>query len=165
MISDDLINELISCPKQLKGTRLPKLIVKNRSARCDIQCTSSDKKNSFTIFIRKSEIFIEDFSVGLIWTNARDENSTLQNCILLRCQGPHDGKVDLGTDLHHSYHTHTLTSKDVAEHRFTKPSLRQSSDQFSSFEEAIYYFEKRCGIMGLRGILPHNNGEQLSLLD
>ena len=164
MITNQYIQELITCPKKSSSLSRAKFIEKNRSRRCEIDCYSQDDRFHFTIFLRQSIEFIEDFSVGLIWKEAFNQESTLPDCVLIRCQGPHDGKSEEGSDMHHSYHTHTLTEIDVREHRYTKPSKRQYAETYSSFQEAIYYFEEYCGMIGLRNILLKDS-DQLTLYD
>ena len=90
--------------------------------------------------MRQSEDFLEDFSVGLIWTNPTNYvEISKSSVILLRCQGPHDGKKPLGSDTHHDYHIHTITLDDFKDKRYQKPSGRVSTSAFSSFEQAIFY--------------------------
>ena len=163
MITDAFLQDLVTCPKKSSSLKQARFSIKNRSRRCNILCSSVDGTYQFEIFLRQSTEFIEDFSVGLIWKNASSDGSTLPECILIRCQGPHDGKEELGSDLHHTFHTHTLTSTDVHEHRYKKPSKRESTDHFASFEQAIQFFEAHCHVPGLSSVSPNSNILQLTL--
>ena len=118
MLSDDFIQELISCPKKPLKAERKKLLLENRHYKNNIALTSIDGKYQYKMFMRKSDEFIEDFSIGLIWTNANEHINISKSIILLRCQGPHDGKQPLDSDTHHSYHTHTITIEDIANRRY-----------------------------------------------
>ena len=72
---------------------------------------------------------------------------------MLRCQGPHDGKQELGFDIHHDFHTHEITPLDIEEKRFRKPSNRNSTDRFHSFDQALVFFIEKCGIMNIEDFI------------
>ena len=134
----------------------------NRSLRNNISLQSSDGKYQFSMFLRQSTEFCEDFSVGLIWLNPSEILSNVNRpIILLRCQGPHDGRADLGSDLHHDYHVHEFTAEDLNCTRFKKPSRKEKAVDFFSFETAIDYFIKRCNINGLEKIVELPNSNQI----
>lgn len=117
------------------------------------------------MFMRKSDEFIEDFSVGLIWTNPQEYIDISKNIIMLRCQGPHDGKEVLGFDIHHDYHTHKITASDIQEKRFTKPSYRISTDMFHSFDQAMVYFIEKCDIINIEDFIDFTiDPDQTTLL-
>ena len=164
MLSDDFIQELISCPKKPLNAERKKLLLENRHYKNNIALTSIDGKYQYKMFMRKSDEFIEDFSIGLIWTNANEHINISKSIILLRCQGPHDGKQPLDSDTHHSYHTHTITIEDIANRRYQKPSNREITDKFHSYDQALLYFIKKCGIINLEKYieLPEPN-EQCAL--
>lgn len=149
IITKELINNLITCQKVIEKSERKNMQVENRSFRNNIFLFSKDKKYTFTIFLRKSCVFEEDFSVGLKWTNADKYIDIHKDIILFRCQGPHDTKSPLDIDTHHSYHTHMITVKDIEEYRYTKPESKSPCKEFNSFETAIVYFCKKCGIIEL----------------
>ncbi|MCD8357483.1 MAG: hypothetical protein LUE11_13095 [Clostridia bacterium] len=143
------IDELIRCPKIVVKADRRKMIEQNRSRRNNIELESEDKRFKYQMFLRQSTEFVEDFSVGLIWKNANEYLNTNKQLILLRCQGPHDGKKPLNADTHHSFHTHQLTQEDIDSRRFSKPTNQGPTNHFSSFDEAITYFCQYCAIIGL----------------
>lgn len=113
--------------------------------------------------MRQSDEFHEDFSVGLMWLNAYDYIGVSKNIILYRCQGPHDGRQDIGTDLHHDYHTHTISVKDIQSKRYQKPSNRESTDKFNTFNSAILHFIQHCNIINIDELIEiPSHEEQLS---
>lgn len=153
------VDELIECPKIVIKADRKNMIEKNRSYRNNVQLKSKDGKYSFIMFMRQSSEFLEDFSVGLTWTNANEYWNAKKPIILIRCQGPHDSKQDFESDPHHSYHIHKLSPADIKQRRFGKPSNCGITDHFSSFDEAIIYFCNRCAIMGLSDYINLNDAQ------
>lgn len=153
------VDELIECPKKIIKSDRKNMIEKNRSYRNNIQLESEDGKYSFIMFMRQSAEFLEDFSVGLIWTNVNKYWDTKKQTILIRCQGPHDSKQEFESDPHHSYHIHKLSPTDIEQKRFSKPSNCGVTNHFSSFDEAIIYFCNRCAIIGLSDYINLNNNQ------
>lgn len=149
MITDIFLQEITSCQKRVIKADRKKMILENRHYKNNLYLTSEDEKYNFKIFLRKSDEFIEDFSIGLMWTNPQDYIDVTKSIIMLRCQGPHDGKQELGFDIHHDFHTHEITALDVEEKRYTKPSKRNSTDLFHSFDQALFYFIEKCGIINI----------------
>lgn len=140
-ITEDLLNDVLYCSKVAIRADRKRMTFSNRHKKNTIYLLSEDKKYEYKVFLRQSEEFIEDFSVGLIWTNpAHFIDISKNSVILLRCQGPHDGKAPLGTDIHHDYHIHKITLNDFEERRYQKPSGRTITSSFTSFEQAIFYF-------------------------
>lgn len=164
-MTDDFINNLISCQKNVINVERREMKEENRSFKNNIYLLSVDNKYKFRMFMRQSSSFIEDFSVGLMWLNANEYVNVKKEIILIRCQGPHDGKKEIGFDTHHSFHTHVFTTDDFESKRYEKPSNRNTNEKFSSFEEAIIYFINNCGIMGLENHINMQRFqfEQLSL--
>jgi len=139
-INDALLQEVLFCDKVAVRADRKKLSFSNRHRRNNIYLKSKDGKYEYKLYLRQSEDFLEDFSVGLIWMNpANFIEISKSSIILLRCQGPHDGKEPLGSDIHHDYHIHTITLEDFKDKRYQKPSGRVSTTAFSSFEQAIFY--------------------------
>ena len=153
-VTERLLNDLITCKKNAVRADRKGLLVSNRHKKNTVYLTSQDGNYEFKMFMRQSEEFIEDFSIGLIWTNPTTYIDISKNSvILLRCQGPHDGKAPLGTDLHHDYHIHRITLDDFKAKRYQKPSGRTSTSDFSSFEQAIFYFISACNIQNIDSVV------------
>lgn len=165
-ITEELIKELITCTKVIKKADRKKMLPENRSLRNNVQLSSTDGKYEYVLFLRQSCEFIEDFSVGLKWTNPSKYFNINKSIILFRCQGPHDSKKPEGADCHHDYHVHEITVNDIKERRYEKPQNKEVCKEFSSFESAIYYFCKKCGINNLEEHIDidFSAGEQISLV-
>jgi len=139
--------------------------LEHRHYRNNFLLESCDKKYAFRVFMRYSDDFIEDFSIGLVWTNPTGYINVTKHIILLRCQGPHDNKEPLGSDIHHSFHTHEISIDDINEYRYTKPSSKGIDKNFSSFQSAIWHFVNRCGIVNPSEYIDFASASQLSLED
>lgn len=165
MLTDEYLQEIISCPKRVIKADRKKMVLDNRHYKNKLDLMSVDEKYTFKMFMRKSDEFIEDFSVGLIWTNPQEYIGINKSVIMLRCQGPHDGKEALGFDIHHDYHTHKITASDIQEKRFTKPSYRTSTDMFHSFDQAMVYFIEKCDIINIEDFIDFTiDPDQTTLL-
>lgn len=149
MISEEMIEDLIRCQKKILKADRRKMISKNRSSRNNATLSSLDGKYKYRMFLRRSDEFFEDFSVGLIWTNPNEFTSIKKDIILLRCQGPHDSKQPESFDLHHSFHIHQISVQDIEAHRYSTPRHKEVTDAFHSFEEAAWYFSDLCGIINI----------------
>jgi hypothetical protein len=148
MISEELLNEVMNAAKTAIKAQRRKLTLINRHYSNKISLQSDDGRFKYSLVLRKSESFIEDFSVLLIWENA-NEYDVNKDIILARYQGPHDGKKAGGSDIHHSYHTHKITLEDIKATRYHRPSERNETKAYNSFEQAIQCFTNDFGIVGL----------------
>lgn len=149
MLTQQFLDDLITCKKVVSKVERKKMVHENRHYKNTATLSSIDNKYTFSMFIRVSDEFKEDFSVGLIWTNPNEFIGISSNIILLRCQGPHDGKKPENFDIHHSFHIHKISVNDIEEKRYKKPSNRFSVEDFSSFEEAAWYFAEHCNIIDI----------------
>ena len=161
MLDDRLVKELITCEKRVIKAQRKKMLLENRSNRNSFELESIDEKYQFRLFLRQSEEFVEDFSVGLIWTNSNRYTSIKKPIILTRYQGPHDSKAPFESDTHHSFHIHELTNEDIVCRRFQKPSYKCVTDEYVTFEEAVLLFCSNCNIKGLEGFIGLLNGNQI----
>lgn len=154
VITDALLEDVMLCNKIATRADRRRLVFSNRHRKNTIYLSSENGKYEYKLFLRQSEAFIEDFSVGLIWTNPAQFFEISKNCvILLRCQGPHDGKAPQGTDIHHDFHIHKITLNDLQEKRYQKPSDRKTTTEFSSFEQAIFYFINAYHVMDMDKVI------------
>lgn len=161
-INDALLQKVLFCDKVAVRADRKKLSFSNRHRRNNVFLESKDKKYEYKLYFRQSEDFLEDFSVGLIWTNPTQFiEISKSSVILLRCQGPHDGKEPLGFDVHHDYHIHTITLEDFKDKRYQKPSGRLSTSAFASFEQAIFYLINEYKVEDLEKVvdLPEEVGQ------
>lgn len=156
MVTEELITELIVCPKKAIGADRKRMLSVNRSLRNKVALISVDGNYTYNLFLRQSEEFMEDFSVGLIWTNAAKYVGINKEIILIRFQGPHDSGKPMGEDLHHDYHVHEISVSDIKERRYLRPSNKGVSKEFSSFSGALFSCVEHCGIIDLEEYIDYS---------
>lgn len=153
MITQEFLDELISCRKKAINADRKKMLLKNRSYKNKIRLISYDEQYQFILFLRQSSEFIEDFSVGLIWENPNQFITVKKPILLIRFQGPHDGKKPMGSDIHHDFHMHQISLDDITHKRYQKPSNRNVTDKFEDFSSALSFCLQKCDIIGLENIV------------
>ena len=144
------INTLITCPKRIERKKRPQFRKEYRHYRMSIKLTCSESNYKMSMFLRRLVDFPEDFSVGLRLEGPNDIKE--QDIVLVRYQGPHGGQSaeKSSTDLHNTYHIHEYTQNDIDCRR--KNASYKEEGSFSSFEEAVIMFMKRCNIDDPNGI-------------
>lgn len=138
------IIDLIACPKRIVEPPKKDMILKNRSYRNDMKLVSFDNKKSFNVFMRISEDFPDDFSIGLIYSSP--EGKTF---LLFRCNGPHGECVSdfLRGETHFGYHEHMLAP--------ISNSMNVSlTDAYGTYQDAVVHFIKKCHIVNAEPYFP-----------
>lgn len=144
------INELITCKKTILRKKKPQFKEDQRHYRMDIELSCAEPQIRMSMFLRRLIDFPEDFSVGL---RLEGPNEIKEHAVVLvRFQGPHGGQSSEKslTDLHNSYHIHEYTQEDVDCRR--KNASYKEMGNFTSYEEAIVLFLKKCNIEDPNGI-------------
>ena len=159
MLTDADIAELISCPKRIvskspaKGYR-----DEDQHLRCDLELVDlTDERVGYSVFIRQSTNFIENFSIGLIH---RPINYTrLGRITLVRYNGPH-GEYSLHPDGHFAVpHIHRITADEVAAgSNHPQENHRQITDRYSTYESALRVFWPDIGVHDDANIDKHFPG-------
>ena len=100
MLTDEQIRYLVNCSKTIlrkepaRGYRED-----NRHLRCDLELVSTEgNSTAFKVFIRQSTEFIENFSIGLLYSS---NDPTLGTITLVRYNGPH-GETSRDPDGHYA---------------------------------------------------------------
>ena len=107
MYTEEIIEELISCPKTV--VEAPRDMKEGRSGfvKRTFTLISVDSRYNFSGFIMQNLTFTENFSIGLTYS-PKDEKGTI---VLLRCNGPHGGTKAIS---HHAVcHIHTSTAERI----------------------------------------------------
>ena len=154
------IDFLISCPKVITSPPSRDMKLDKRHYRNDFELTSEDEQFVFKVFMRKSEAFQENFSIGL---SVRPKNEP-GFVTILRYNGPHGDHVNSFGDVHphRGYHIHTAEEKSLDEG--LAPELTaHTTTEYASYEEALAHFIKRANVLGFEKHLGALN--QLSLFN
>lgn len=141
--SDLDIEKLISCPKSVSDAPAKhlKLIGADWRNHCKMIATDGTK-GTFSMFMRKSEDFPENFSVGLLYKAEDGSEITL-----LRCNGKH-GVFNGGDDPNHphfEFHTHKASARAINA-GFAPEKYAEKSTEFASYEQALQYFVRVIGL-------------------
>lgn len=137
------IAELIECDKQIidAPTRYFKEEFRHRRKDFRLQAIS-DQSLLFSVFMRQSLEFSEDFSLGLVYMSEDGKRMTM-----IRYNGQHDQSND-PYDLakpHFQYHIHRATPENLNSGRYEKhPAM--ATRLYASFAEATREFLKTIGV-------------------
>src|SRR3990172_4574315 len=101
--------------------------------RNDMTLKSADGKHSFRAFMRQSDEFPENFSVGLVYQPGEEPGSFQ----LIRCNGQHGGER---VHPHHAvFHIHRSKADDINA-GILEPRQIDQAATFASFREALAHF-------------------------
>ena len=154
MLTDQQIQDLIGCPKTITS-REPanRYQEESRHRRCDLGLVSTEEISvTFTVFIRQSTEFIENFSIGLRY---QTNDSILGTITLIRYNGPH-GETSRDPDGHYAKpHIHRITASEL-ESGSAQPQERdrEVTYQYSTFEQGLAVFFQDTHIVNFEDHFP-----------
>lgn len=130
---DDELASLIVCAKIAVDAPRRDLRVDGKMRRNDMTLKSKDGKHSFRVFMRQSDDFPENFSIGLIYQPGEEPGSFQ----LLRCNGQHGGER---VHPHHAvFHIHRTQADDI-NGGIMEPRHIEETKAYASFREALSHF-------------------------
>ena len=139
IFTDELIEELINCPKKVidapkdsgvgRGSRKTKFLLE-----------SIDGQHSFSGFISKNLTFQENYSIGLVY-NPKEEKGKI---VLLRVNGPHGPNEN--APHHDGPHVH-LSTADRINSGLKPEGVIETDVPYSTIEDAIQHYIKRINIV------------------
>ncbi len=143
--SQSELENLITCAKSISEPPKRSMTLERRSYRNDMMVTSTDGQHRFHVFIRQSEDFPENFSIGLEYM-PQDGSGSI---ILLRCNGPHAAHVNFVDlpDHHYVHHVHTATPEAI-DAGLRSERNAQITTEYGTFQDALAYFVRRSSILG-----------------
>ena len=137
--TDDELAALIISPKQVVDPPRREMRLEGKMKRNDFTLKSTDGKHSFRVFMRQSDVFPENFSLGLIYQPNEDPGSFQ----LVRLNGQHGGER---AHPHHAvFHIHRCKADDINADILEPRQIDQTS-AYASFREALAHF---CGMIKL----------------
>ena len=86
--TDEELESLIRCRKEVVDPPRREMRVDGKMKRNDMTLKSADGAHSFRVFMRQSEEFLENFSIGLVYQPGEEPGSFQ----LIRCNGQHGGE-------------------------------------------------------------------------
>lgn len=133
IFTDQLIEELIKCPKIIVDSPRSGSGVRSGFIKRICSLQSDDNEHNFDCFITQNQTFIENFSVGLSY-NPMDTKGKI---VLLRVNGSHGGTAVYPH--HASPHIHLATAERINLGLRPEGKIIET-DKYVTFEEAIQYF-------------------------
>ena len=131
--TDDELAALITCPKQVVDAPRREMRLDGKMKRNDMTLKSTDGKHLFRAFLRQSDEFPENFSVGLMY-QPNEEPVSFQ---LIRCNGQHGGER---VHPHHAvFHVHRCKADDLTA-GILEPRHIEQTTAYASFREALSHF-------------------------
>ncbi|GAB1431734.1 hypothetical protein MASR2M29_03590 [Spirochaetota bacterium] len=153
-LNENEIYLLISCKKKTNEAPKKNMQLKNRSYRNDMKIESIDNKHKFSVFMRCSEDFPEDFSIGLIYLA-----ETGKNYMIYRCNGPHGESLPefQNDEPHFGYHEHIIMPG-------TNTMKSLITNKFGTYQDALRFFCSKCNIIDASDYFSFiNSDNQLNL--
>lgn len=147
MLTDQQILDLIACPKTIvqkdpaRGYR-----EENRQRRCDLELQANENNDlRFSVFVRHSTEFIENYSIGLRY---QTNESRLGTITLVRYNGSH-GETSRDPDGHYALsHIHRITASELASGSAQPQERhREITNRYGTFEQALAVFFTDTGIV------------------
>ncbi len=139
-ITKENIEYLISCEKQIESVDRKEFKIEQCHKKNGFKLLSTDKKHSFSVFMRINEEFRENFSIGLVYKPVLDKS-----IMLFRCNGPHNHKERPNSEHHKSYHYHYEVEENIA-NGLNPMDHSEIVEEYATFREAFQFFIQRCNI-------------------
>jgi len=131
--TDDELASLIACPKEVVDPPRREMRLDGKMKRNDITLKSTDGKHLFRAFMRQSDEFVENFTVGLMYLPGEEPGSFQ----LVRFNGQHGGER---IHPHHAvFHIHRSKADDINA-GIMEPRQIEQTTAYASFREALVHF-------------------------
>lgn len=156
--TQEVLDDLIGCRKTITDPPKKNLSSLYGHKRNGFKAKCEDGRQ-FTVFIRISEKFEENFSIGLKFDSPEGESITL-----LRCNGPHGEYLDPNAQPHwHSdYHYHRANIRNIDLGK--KPEAGGTHTiEYASYRQALRFFLRTTAIQWTDSHFP--DLEQKSLFE
>lgn len=140
MYTDELIAQLIACPKQITDSPKEGKESRNSASKIVFGMRSMDGVNEFSGFITQNSFFAENFSVGLIHVTKTD----FGKIVLCRCNGSHGGHVSIPH--HFGCHIHISTAERILAGKRPEGQI-EMANEYVTLEEAIQFYVNKINII------------------
>ncbi len=137
--TDAELTTLIACSKQVLNPPRREMRLEGKMKRNDMTLQSVEGRHSFRVFLRQSDEFPENFSIGLMYAPGEEPGSFQ----LIRYNGQHGGER---VHPHHAvFHIHRSKADDINA-GILEPRHIEQSTAYASFRQALAHF---CAIIRL----------------
>ncbi len=161
VLTDQDLQDLLRLPKQIVE-KTPVRGYRNEGGhkRCDLKLAAQDDETGiFSVFVRQSTQFIENFSLGLKF---RPNDRRTQEFVIIRYNGPH-GEVSRHQDGHYDKpHIHRITATEISSGS-TQPRAKQReiTDRYQTYEQAIGAFFEEVSVENYGQYFPESSQGRL----
>jgi hypothetical protein len=135
-LTQDFLDSLLRSRKRIVISPKKAMASLFGSLRNDMK-VENNAGDKFNVFMRVSEAFQEDFSIGLVYLPPSGSTITI-----IRCNGPHGNVRDptKNADAHHAcFHIHRARTENIQKGR--KPEWGgEPTKEYDSFPQALRYF-------------------------
>lgn len=142
----DYVEQLIACPKRITKKPRSTMQLTHQTWKNDFEAVSDDLHEYFHIFMSKNNTFPDNFSIGLDWLSADGR------ICLFRCNGIHGGNKKFSH--HYKQHIHKLNVDFYNSTGIVKGDNPYPTEEYSTFNDALYYFSQACNITDMRKYFP-----------
>ncbi len=147
-MNDEHIRSLIAVKKTILQPPKKNFFIDKTNHFClhnNFTCVSTEnKEDSFYVFLRKSTIIPEAFSIGLKYDK--------ENILLLRVNGKHKHANKENKDTFNAFHVHTANEIQLSK-GITNSFDAFQCKEYNSFTSALLFFCKTCGIIEIERYL------------
>ncbi|MBI6545447.1 MAG: hypothetical protein HY692_01550 [Cyanobacteria bacterium NC_groundwater_1444_Ag_S-0.65um_54_12] len=142
--SNERIQELIGCPKQVADPPKREMKLVNGSRRNDFTLRSVDQEHEFVAFMRVNERFPENFSIGLDYVPKAEKG----RITLLRCNGDHGFHQNHVRDQAYfgGHHVH-LATQEAIDAELDPDDFAEVTDAYATYEAALLHFLKLTNVI------------------
>lgn len=115
---------------------------------------SIDGRYSFSVYIRASIYFKENFSIGMDYSPKEEKGSIC----LIRCNGAHGENIAFPH--HTTFHIHKASAETINSGLKPESNIEETTE-YASLDEAIHYFCKEVNIslIDIRQYFPPSNNQ------
>lgn len=146
--TDDELSKLINCPKLVVDPPRREMRVDGKMKRNDMVLKSTDGQHAFRVFMRQSDEFPENFSIGLVYQPGEEPGSFP----LIRCNGQHGGER---VHPHHAvFHIHRTKAADINAGILEARGI-EGTTAYASYKEALAHF---CAMIQMENVDDHFPG-------
>ncbi len=154
MLTDAQIRRLIAMPKRISKkdpVRGYKDEGNHRRCNLDLAAIQPDE-GSFEVFIRQHTLFIENYSIGLLYHTDEHPKGKIT---LVRYNGPH-GEFSRSADGHYAVpHIHRITQEELAKGSMEpQENLREPTNKYATYEQALGVFFSDIGVSNYDSYFP-----------
>lgn len=147
-LTERLIDELISCEKNIIAPPLPKNKTNGLHKETGLEMECVDKQHRFSIFIREHIELMESFSIGLIYH--RDKETDL---IIIRYNGSHVHKNLLTNESIEGFHVHKV-SMEAIDLGLKGEVQAKITKEYSTLTEALLNFFQDLHVANFQRYFP-----------